>query len=678
MDGGWETYSRGWGSRWGSVEGGTARVFWMHRGDDLGLVSSSSAWSAYLRPFQFQFLTMTRRSPLTGCAVAARFVWLLLAAAAAHAGVDWSDTIQRDPNEIDHKTLSLAARSAQPSYAIECADRTCASRDQYRVVAATEAVASPATGTYHDAINTTGWSVLSVSTSSTFPATKQAYGAGYLEGYLSQERISQSFTNTIPHPSEQSPWIRTFAAANLQWTKDQTAKNHSEYWKQVSYIVEQVEGLYDGYMARLKERQANQPTPTPDQGAGTYREIVLEEMWHAQISGGDLDTLQNIDPTQPHDRLLQSRGQHCSGLAKFLADNGQGQADIFFSHASWDMYDGLIRVYKHYDFPFVANTAQNATFASYPGLVLSSDDFYVLSNGLALLTTEMGALPNTTLYEYLLEKEAPTYGLWAFFRSTVANRLADTADQWVDIFSQNNLGTLENQWLIVDYNKLAAYNQAWKTAGTRPSALPEYTMVVFEQALNYKLWWADKSAEIVANGYIPSLNMPSNMEMFEVSGFPPWENRYGGWYGYSTSARYIIFNRDQHKVKDLTSAMAMIRYADLSVNPNTGFPNDPAAASNSTPPWDGSNTVCARMDLDPTNGVYPYNPPLGFACFGGYDGKVVNAALVAERRVLAISGPTYYNGNPVFQYSTGPCKSFGADLVGLPDRWDFPWLDLEF
>eukprot|EP00505_MAST-04D_sp_SCG-Rhode-Island_P005174 Stramenopile-MAST_4_protein_5174 len=172
--------------------------------------------------------------------------------------------------------------------------------------------------------------------------------------------------------------------------------------------------------------------------------------------------------------------------------------------------------------------------------------------------------------------------------------------------------------------------------------------------------------------------MPSNMEMFQVSGFPPWENRYGGWYGYSTSARYIIFNRDQHKVKDLTSAMAMIRYADLSVNPNTGFPNDPAAASNSTPPWDGSNTVCARMDLDPTNGVYPYNPPLGFACFGGYDGKVVNAALVAERRVLAISGPTYYNGNPVFQYSTGPCKSFGADLVGLPDRWDFPWLDLEF
>jgi hypothetical protein len=46
-----------------------------------------------------------------------------------------------------------------------------------------------AVANYSDAINETGWAFLDLATSPTFPSEVQAYAAGYLEAYLSHQRI---------------------------------------------------------------------------------------------------------------------------------------------------------------------------------------------------------------------------------------------------------------------------------------------------------------------------------------------------------------------------------------------------------------------------------------------------------------------------------------------------------
>jgi hypothetical protein len=51
-----------------------------------------------------------------------------------------------------------------------------------------------AVANYSDAINETGWAFLDLATSPTSPSEVQAYAAGYLEAYLSHQRIYEVST----------------------------------------------------------------------------------------------------------------------------------------------------------------------------------------------------------------------------------------------------------------------------------------------------------------------------------------------------------------------------------------------------------------------------------------------------------------------------------------------------
>ena len=42
---------------------------------------------------------------------------------------------------------------------------------------------------------------------------------------------------------------------------------------------------------------------------------------------------------------------------------------------------------------------------------------------------------------------------------------------------------------------------------------------------------------------------------------------------------------------------------------------------------------------------------------------------------MPCSGPTYYQ-QPVFEFSTSGFHA--VPHVGLPDRWDFPWVDVQY
>ncbi len=56
-------------------------------------------------------------------------------------------------------------------------------------------------------------------------------------------------------------------------------------------------------------------------------------------------------------------------------------SDLLMAHSSWFMFANTNRVYKFYSFGFSdpSVAARSISFSSYPGFLVSLDDFYLLS-----------------------------------------------------------------------------------------------------------------------------------------------------------------------------------------------------------------------------------------------------------------------------------------------------------
>jgi len=74
----------------------------------------------------------------------------------------------------------------------------------------------------------------------------------------------------------------------------------------------------------------------------------------------------------------------CSAAIKMLPDF----SDLFMAHSSWFTYASMNRIYKHYSFSVATpSAAKRSSFSSYPGILSSLDDFYLLDSGIALTQT---------------------------------------------------------------------------------------------------------------------------------------------------------------------------------------------------------------------------------------------------------------------------------------------------
>ena len=90
-----------------------------------------------------------------------------------------------------------------------------------------------------------------------------------------------------------------------------------------------------------------------------------------------------------------------------------------------------------------------ATMSSYAGSIFSLDDFLTLSSGLVTTETTL-FIYNSSLYTHL----AADGQLMEPARVMVANRLSTGGRMWTDLVSKHNSGTYNNQWMVIDYNKL--------------------------------------------------------------------------------------------------------------------------------------------------------------------------------------------------------------------------------
>jgi hypothetical protein len=199
-------------------------------------------------------------------------------------------------------------------------------------------------------------------------------------------------------------------------------------------------------------------------------------------------------------------------------------------------------------------------------MLISTDDFYVLGQGMAMIQTSLNVL-NTTIYNELTPKS-----LLAWQRVRLANAMATTAPEWAAIFAQDNSGTYNNQYIVIDLNK---YNQATGTTSEGAKVLLNDTVWLIEQMPGL-VAAADQTNLLQTQGYIPSYNLPFYNSIYDKSGYPAHfkENPY------STAPRALIFKAEAPKVTTVGEMEALMRY------------NDPVNSTTSP-----ASAICMRGDI---------------------------------------------------------------------------------
>lgn len=311
--------------------------------------------------------------------------------------------------------------------------------------------------------------------------------------------------------------------------------------------------------------------------------------------------------------------QRCSVLVK-LADNND---DLLVAHTSWEDYNEMLRVFKHFDTRFKGSkNGQQVSFSSYPGMLASTDDFYLTANQLVVTETTLTIMGE----EPLGKMRADGIGSW--MSTVVASRLATTAEEWANLFLANNAGTYSCQWMIIDYSRFK-----------KGSAKQDKGLFWIVENVPGSFVSRDMTDKLVSQRYWQSANRPYFKRIRQDLGYQngvPMTS-------FVDNPRAKIFARLQGSVDSVEKMKEVIRY--------NGYPNE--VESNNDP----SLTIAARYDLIPNQRQLT----------GATDGKVVGAADVRAMRVHAISGPSTEN-EPPFQF----LKSERHE--GMPDTYDFPWV----
>jgi len=530
-----------------------------------------------------------------------------------------------------------------------------------------------------------GWIKLYLQTSDTDRATNDVrmYSAGFIEGMLTAVRISQFYSNfyqTIIKDEDNSKalqLIRKVFEDELEFVKTNanfhpgviSVEPMDPYWKHMRYQFIQLWGLKDGFnfvaMAKgvrcldmidflvinshgelpelmqayspgaVEKRQAFQARPVQTAFLQTrHPNASLGSVELKKLPPRNLTSHEKEEVDHDWEKRLIKRGR-CSALVRIAPEN----KDLLVGHTTWGDYATMTRIYKYYHFslPGSHTSATVMGFSSYPGCISSTDDFYQLNSGLVVMDTSLEIL-NMNLYNRVAEFPVNSH-VPDFMHIMVANRMATSASHWTVLQSERNSGVGNAQWMVVDYNRYAP-----------EKPVPDGTLMVLEQVpgMSFKkdmtYWLRDK-------GYWASYNRPYFQPIRDVTGHTAAQGSYGALYSYDSGPRASIFK----SVAPLAShLMDMRSIMNRNTYPNEGvLPNDPGHA------------ISARFDI-------------GFSKIpnGGIDAKVLNRCLFRSMQVQAISGPSHSTLGP-FKWMDGPAEVVaGWPHMGLPDVWNFDWVQL--
>ncbi|XP_042591300.1 phospholipase B-like 1 isoform X3 [Cyprinus carpio] len=405
--------------------------------------------------------------------------------------------------------------------------------------------------------------------------------------------------------SEQDSWTRTHVKLNGKT---------DALWHHVGLLVAQMDGLHAGAAHWAKSRQ----------------EKPLS-MFAVQFLNGIGDLLDLIPvlkrrSNSSSDSFRMPGMSHCSALIKMLP----GYENLLLGHSSWYSYAASMRIYKHWDLKNKHNGTSRLSFSSYPGILSSLDDFYLLGTGL-LVTQTTNDVFNSSLFS-LVTPEA----LLAWQRVRVAHALACTGKQWAQIFSKHNSGTYNNQYMVLDLKRVSLGKQ-----------IEDWSLTVVEQIPGLVVY-SDQS-QALRHGYWASYNIPFHSDIYRMSGYGVMWKKYGEDFSYDLCPRAKIFRRDQGKVTNLDTLKYIMRYND--------FRKDPYSRKHPC------NSICCRNDLR-------LRRPHPEGC---YDTKVTDYHMAQIFSAEAVNGPTTQNGLPLFSWS----RFNRTAHHGLPQTYNFTFISMQ-
>ena len=507
-----------------------------------------------------------------------------------------------------------------------------------------EAIAS---ANYTNSYPTKGWDFLSISSYSQddnkYTDSSKAYAMGYIEGVINNERIYQIYRNLLyfsfyndglKFPEN----LRNYLMQNLEYMKTKSLENKDtdSYWEHVYYIYQQMLGLYEGYNSVAEE--------TKKIGFIDFQLVVANADIEDAIYYKDKSRRPNFkNMTNDEIKLYTDLHTHCSALVKVANDF----SDIWFGHNTWTSYGIMIRTFKEYKFVSNKHSEKSkvVAFSSYPGSLSSVDDFYYTDANLVVMETTNSNL-NDSLYDFLDPKS-----LLCWVRVILANRLSGSSEEWIDIFKKENSGTYNNQFQVLDMNKV----------DLNKKQIQDNALMIIEQLPAYTE--SGDVTQFLRKGYWPSYNIPYFKTIFEKSGFvdaiKERPELYDS-YDYSGSDRAKIFRREQTNVNSLEEYKKMMRY--------NHYYEDESSKNNAA--W----TIASRYDLN-TNGVGKNY------CYGAIDVKFVSVKELMEGKniIHIISGPT--NDNlPTFSWDNTTCFENNPDRWYHEDvlnTWNFPWINYD-
>ncbi|TMS14940.1 Phospholipase B-like 1 [Larimichthys crocea] len=378
---------------------------------------------------------------------------------------------------------------------------------QHKTVLLKEGVletAGDAYGYLNDTLSTTGWSTLEIRAGyGLTPETDEItfFLAGYLEGFLTAQQMMDHYTNMFPqliHDPKIIAPIKNFMAKQDTWTREQVKLNKSSdpLWKHTGFIVAQVDGLQAGVADWAKKK--------------------------GEKVGDLLDLIPALVPTSNHSlRSFKLPGMgHCSALIKMLP----GFENLLFAHSSWYTYAATMRIYKHWDFHISEpHTATGKlSFSSYPGFLVSLDDFYLLGSGLMMTQTTNNVF-NASLFDIITPNS-----LLAWQRVRLAHSLAHNGEEWAKTFSKYNSGTYNNQYMVLDRSKVKLNHSVEDGALTVVEQIPGLVE------------YSDQT-QALRRGYWPSYNVPFHQKIYTLSGYGQMWEEYGDDFSYDLCPRAKSF-----------------------------------------------------------------------------------------------------------------------------------------
>lgn len=491
---------------------------------------------------------------------------------------------------------------------------------------------------YINELNTTGWHQIHVIGNEKSESAAMARCAGAVEGYVAHTEIYQHFYGiqeymewNISATCDEDRYPKgypEFVKAHMKYIRESIdAYPESPYWRAIGLINEQVRGVYEGYLAHPDHHfmsEMDHWCVQAEGDLGDFVKIVNLQQIHSDKSGPTRSL-----KTPPIPKEL---GDKCTGLVRLLDD----YSDVYFAHDAWSNILDLHGTLKEYYLPMKEFTAKTVTLSTRPGQIASLDDFYLTDSGLMVLETTMGIFNDSLFYQ------VTPNGVSTWMRAIFATRMAHNGSEWTSLFIKHNLGTYNNQYLIVDTNKFEK--------GKKPE---KDLLWVIEQVPGTQSMAADITGDLVSKGYFPSFNKPHFPELFKLMMYPEKiaaNPQTAVYWDYNTSARNLLMAREAPRIHDFETFKKFMRYNNWEKD----------VYSNGDP----GQMMMSRYDLR-YGGLWGNKIP-----DAGLDTKA--AKLTHARSMMAfdaIQSPAYEQ-QPAFDWSEFP------DMVhpGLPEHWNFTWM----